>query len=255
MTRHLQGVSIRCGRARRLKLLVALLALSIPAPVLASAPQVDRPYVASPFAQEERFAGDITYEFDSVLNRTTAAYRASLAKRDILHRLFFPPPDVHTIAVSYEYPGRVAAHVPDSVRIFLEVDEYRTATSQSQLALGAEREVSFDVGGRVISPPVSMVSRAEFDSSPAGPVVRVMSGRMQEQIQLPKLQQVHISRQATVRLSLCEFLTLTSQREMRGTVAGLQFSLDREVLAGLALFAAEMSRDSNDRPANACAAK
>jgi hypothetical protein len=52
--------------------------------------------------------------------------------------------------------------------------------------------------------------------------------------------QMHIQRTATARLSTCAFLALLAEKSMRGTVAGLEFEINEDVMAGLREFAAGM---------------
>src|SRR2546423_1890270 len=67
--------------------------------VFASSYEADQQRTSLPALRSEAFTGEITYEFDSVLNQTTATFVAPLGKRDLLHRIFSQP-TVHTIVVS-----------------------------------------------------------------------------------------------------------------------------------------------------------
>ena len=53
--------------------------------------------------------------------------------------------------------------------------------------------------------------------------------------------EVHVARMATAWLSICDFLELTNETEFHGSVGGLAFSLDRQAVAGLREFAAQMA--------------
>ncbi|MGH9418848.1 MAG: hypothetical protein ACRD3J_02645, partial [Thermoanaerobaculia bacterium] len=50
----------------------------------------------------------------------------------------------------------------------------------------------------------------------------------------------HIERTALASIPICDFIALVGAREVRGTVAGLDFELGAQVLTGLRQFAAEM---------------
>jgi hypothetical protein len=67
--------------------------------------------------------------------------------------------------------------------------------------------------------------------------------------------EAHVSRKATALFSICEFLSLIDQREVQGTVAGLDFTLNRRVLTGLRLFAAQMLPDGAEERSIDCTPK
>ena len=60
--------------------------------------------------------------------------------------------------------------------------------------------------------------------------------------------EVHVARMATAWLSICDFLELTNEKELHGSVAGLEFSLDRQAVAGLREFAAQMADAGAETP-------
>ena len=209
-----------------------------------------------PSAPTEAFAGEISYEFDSVLNKTTASYTAPLGKRGFLHRIFFPPPTVHAITASYVFAGRIASHVPDTIRIRLESDEYVVATVGSEFGLGSDRVMTIDIGERAVRHYLSLSQRIELDSTPRQGNNRLgSSARAQDSFRLPQIRQVHVKRRATAWFSTCEFLSLINQREIRGTVAGLEFTVNPEVVTGLSLFAARMLPDSAQERSVDCSPK
>lgn len=198
-----------------------------------------------PSAPVEAFAGEIRFDFDSVLNKTTVSYTAPLGKRDFLHRVFLATPTVHTISASYEFAGRISSHVPDTIRVRLESDEYMVATPENRFGLGTERTMTIDVGEHPVQRYLSLSQRIELDSNSRTGSSRLGSGgRAQDSFRLAEVRQVHVKRRATAGFTTCEFLSLINQREIRGTVAGLEFTVNREVIIGLNLFAAKMLPDS-----------
>lgn len=214
------------------------------APAFASSDENDQQRAWLPSVPNEAFAGEISYNFDSVLNKTTATYIAPLGKRDFLHRVFFAAPTVHTIIASYEFAGRIASHIPDTIRVRLQSDEYIAAISENQYVLGTERTLTIDLGARAVQHYLSLSQRIELDSSlrMARPAVG-MTPRTQGPFS-PQIKQAHVTRTATTWVSTCEFLSMIDQREIRGTVAGQNFTLNGEVVAGLRLFAATILPDS-----------
>ena len=226
---------------------VILLAMVIPpwAAAFASSDESAQQRLSLPSAPSEAFAGEISYEFDSVLNKTTATYTAPLGKRDLLHRLFFAPPTVHTITASYVFTGRIASHIPDTIRVRLESDEYVDTTVGSEFGLGFEGVMTIDLGERALQRYLSLSQRIEHDSTPRQDPNRTGAGtRARDSFRLPQIRQAHIRRRATAWFSTCEFLSLINQREIRGTVAGLDFTVNPEVVTGLNLFAAKMLPDT-----------
>jgi len=247
---------MRRAQGRNLTFLLASLVLSLPSPVFARSQQADQRYSASGSASTERFVGDITYEFDSVFNRTIATYRAPLGKRDFFHRVFFPPPTVRRITASYEFPGRIPTLVPDSIRVVFESEEYIAVTSGSRLALATEHDITIGRGDDAVRHPLLLSRRIEVDSGPGRLANSVVfNPRGEPFIQLPQIKEVRVESRATASLSLCEFLWLTGQGDMRGTVAGLDFTLEPAVLAGLRVFAMEMLPNDADRRSTDCRKK
>jgi hypothetical protein len=191
--------------------------------------------------------GEITYEFDSVFNQTTATYVAPLGERDLVHRLFSTP-TVHTIIATYQINGRIASRLPDTIRVLLESDELVDADSQSRFTVVTARTLDVGVGGRVVEHSLSVAQRIVLDARPRGMPENTVRGPDHERFQLPAQGPLaHVRRKATAWFSLCEFLSLIDQPEIHGTVAGLDFRLNHEVVAGLNRFAAEMLPDGAQR--------
>ena len=203
----------------------AALLLSLPSLVFASSQQTDQQYRSSPAASTERFAGEISYQFDSALNRTTATYRARLGNRGLLHRIFFPPPTVYAITASYEFPGRAATQVLDSVRVVFESEEDIVPTSGNHFEVGDEHYITLGRGEDAVQRSGSVLQRIELDSSPLWLPERLTSIPRSPQFQLPQTKRAHVTRKATAVFSFCEFLPVTHERELHGTVGGVDFSL------------------------------
>lgn len=241
--------SAQTQRVALVAISVALIAMFLTpwTPVLASSDEnYQQPRTWLPAPPVEAFAGQISYDFDSVLNKTTATYTAPLGKRDFLHRVFLSPPTVHTITASYVFAGRIPSRVPDTIRVRFESDEYIDIAPGSQLSPVNERAMTIDLGEHAaVQHYLSLSQRIQIDSSPRTALNRVGSGvHGQDSFRLLQVRQAHVKRRATTWLSTCEFLSLINQREIRGTVAGLEFTLNHDVVAGLNLFAARMLPDS-----------
>src|SRR3954470_521314 len=188
-------------------------------PACASPDENDQQRVSLPAAPIDVFAGEIIYDFDSVLNKTTASYTASLGKRDFLHRVLFSTPTVHTITASYVFAGRIASRVPDTISVRLDSDEYIGVTSESKFDL-AHRTMTLDLGEHSGQHYLSLSQGIEIDSTS-----RTLSNRLgavaraQDHARLIEIEQAHVRRRATTWLSACDFLSLINQPEVRGTVA------------------------------------
>lgn len=225
-------------------------------PVFASSPEDDQQRVWLPSAPVEAFAGEITYEFDSASNKTTATYVAPLGSRSLLHHVFFGAPTVHTITVSYQFAGRISSHVPDTVRMVLDADEYIDAALADRFPLENEPIITFGIGGHAVQHSLSVSQRIEVEagsSAQSGSVV--MRGGYQQPAQLPQIDRAHVRLKATSWLAGCEFLSMIDEREIRGTVAGVDFTLNHEVVTGLKVLAAEMLPDSGQQRSIDCTAK
>jgi hypothetical protein len=221
-----------------------------------------------PTISSEAFTGEISYQFDSVLNKTTATYIAPLSSGGLLHRIFFPTPTVHTIKATYEFDGRRPSHVPDSVRVTFVSDEYTPtpnhtpspATAPTPAAAeffyGLQPEIAIRFGGGPAHRLVGVSQRVQLDSGFRPTTNRIGSKADNEPLmQMPLIEQAHITRTATASLSICEFLSLIERSAVDGTVGGLEFTLNQKVVAGLKLFAAEMLPDVAQERSVDCTSK
>jgi hypothetical protein len=189
------------------------------------------------------FSGEIEYGFDTALNRTQARFKASLGSGNVLFRVFVAAPPVHTLIAAYEFRGRVPADYPDTVRLTLISDEY-TQASDHFLLRGATPILVASLGDTVISYPLGIAQRVEEWVVPNTPsVVTRSSGDNGSARYLPQQlpHVIHIERTATASIPICDFLALVNTRNVRGTVAGLEFDLNDGVVSGLRRFAAQMN--------------
>jgi len=216
----------------------------------------DQQHAWLPVAPLEEFAGEITYKFDSVLNTTTAAYVAPLRSDDLLHRILFLTPTVHTIKATYQFEGRTASHVPDSIRVVLLSDEVVESPSERDFLFSENREISIKSGRSAVHHGLSMSLRIDLDSN-----TRVFSNQIslppdkRDPRRLPPVVRAHITRRSAAWFPICEFLSLIEQPTVEGTVAGLDFTLNHKVVTGLKLFAAEMLPDVVQDRSVACTSK
>lgn len=219
--------------------------LALPLSVALGSPQerIGESRVLLPASVEREFAGEIGYAFDTALNITRARFKASLTRRGILSRIFRGTPAVHTMTATYVVAGRGLSIAPDSIRISLMSDEFSQpfpgngpppfpepvltiaiADSEARLPLGISQKIevwsSRDSGQRAVRP-----LRGENTA---------MNGNVPEA-------QMRIQRTATVRLSTCAFFALLAEKNIRGTVAGLEFEINEDVMAGLREFASGMA--------------
>src|SRR4051812_14945193 len=195
-----------------------------------------------PPATAEAFSGEMQYEFDSTLNRTSARFVVALGSRGIVHKIFFSNPVVHTLVVSYKYAGMRASRGPDTVRVSFKSDEYTYSAVENGAFPAMDAYLEIALGEQRLTYPLAIAQRTEVTATPAarnheGAYLRgdAPLGRS-----APSMVEIHVARTATAWLPICDFLELTNQQEIRGSVAGLEFSLDREAVAGLRRFAAEM---------------
>ena len=237
--------------AQRFAFSALLLATVTTSPARALATNDDQQRMWRPVASSEAFAGEITYEFDSVLNQTTATYVAPLRNGGLLHRILFLTPTVHTIKASYQFDGRIRSRVPDSVRLMFVSDEYVSAPG-SETPFGPPPDISIRFGQAVATSLVRVSQRIEVDSNSPALAHRIdySAGKQAMQMmELPSTKGAHITRRATALLSICEFLSLLDREVVDGTVAGVAFTLNHKVVTGLKVFAAEMLPDpSQQRP-------
>lgn len=198
--------------------------------------------VPVPASAERGFAGEIGYAFDTALNMTSARFKTSLASRSILSRIFRGSPPVHTLTAAYEFAGRGAGNAPDSIRISLMSDEFSVSFPGNGLPPLPEPVLTVILGDSVARLPLGISQKTQL-WWPHDSLLRAVrspeAGSFGMNFNAPA-PQMYIQRTATVRLSTCAFLALLSGKNVHGTVAGLDFELNEEVLAGLRVFAAEM---------------
>lgn len=231
---------------------VIALLLTPRAPVFASSHEDEQQHVGLPAASVETFAGEISYEFDSVLNKTTATYVAPLGKRGLVRQIFFAAPTVHTITVAYQFASRIASRVPDSIRVELDSDDYIDPDSANPFVFVTQPLMSIGIGGRVVQHSLSVSERIEIETGSLVHPYWVTANGFLQPTQTPLIKRAHVKRRATSWVSSCEFLSMLDEKEIRGAIAGQDFILDRDVVTGLRLFAAGMLPDSETRRAIDC---
>jgi hypothetical protein len=237
---------------------IAALALSLPVRTARGSQQerINESRVLVPAVGESAFAGEIEYAFDTALNKTRARFRAPLGSRSLLSRIFVGSP-VHTIVAAYEFGGRTAVDRPDSIRLSLMSDEYMDASPGYRPTLGAQPILLITFGDSVALFPLGIAQRTEVWSAPE-PFPRVNNSSPGSDTRANSYRgvaQVHIERTATAWLRTCELLALTSQKDVHGTVAGLDFELSEEVIAGLRQFAAGLAPSAVGRIGVSCGSK
>jgi len=237
MSRHISGaVTLAIWKSS----VFAMTMLLAPQMAFASLEQDDQQYTSLPAIRSEAFTGEIAYEFDSVLNQTTATFVAPLGKRDLLHRLFAAP-TVHTLVVSYHFTGRVAADLPDSIRVRFESDDYVDSTSANRFDVPGGRTLHVAVGESMVQHSLSISQRIELDTHVGGISENTLAAPDRQRfVRVGQPPLARVSRRATAWFSICEFLAMIAQPEIHGAVGGLGFSVSHEVVAGLNRFAAEM---------------
>ena len=200
------------------------------------------------------FSGEIEYSFDTALNKTRARFKTSLASGNILVRILSGPPTVHTLVAVYEFRGRVPADRPDSVRLSLMSDEYRQSATQYFPVLGVEPILVVSIGDTVIRYPLGIAQRVDEWEVPNIPSSVSPPSRGREPTRnLPHLpREIHIERTATALIPICDFLALVYARNVRGTVAGLDFDLNDGVVSRLRAFAAQMNPNTAARDGIKC---
>jgi hypothetical protein len=208
--------------------------------------------VSLPVSVERGFAGEMGYAFDTALNITHGSFRASLAPRGILSRIFRGTPTVHTLAAAYEVAGRAAGNTPDSIRVSLVSDEFSQAYPGNGPPPFPEPVLTITVADSVARLPLGISQKIEIWRSRDSGMRVVRSSQTRDfgashNIPEPRM---HIRRTATVRLSTCAFLALLAGKDARGTVAGLEFDINEDVMAGLREFAAEFGAGTTARNCN-----
>ena len=197
--------------------------------------------VSLPVSVEPGFAGEIGYAFDTALNITRGSFKASLVPRGILSRIFRGTPTVHTLTAAYEVAGHGAGNTPDSIRVSLLSDEFSQSYPGNGPPPFPEPVLTITVADSVARLPLGISQQIEiWPSRDSGlRAVRTPQGtKFGVNLNVPE-PQMHVQRTATVRLSTCAFLALLAGKDARGTVAGLEFDINEDVMAGLREFAAE----------------
>ena len=199
--------------------------------------------VSLPAAVERGFAGEIGYAFDTALNMTRVRFKASLTRRDILSRIFRRTPTVHTVTAIYTVAGRGVGNAPDSVRISLMSDEVSQSFPENGPPPFPKPVLTITLADSVAWLPLGISQKIEVWSprDSGQRAVRPSRGEIIAMNRNAPDPQMHVQRTATVRLSTCAFLALLAEKNIRGTVAGLEFEINEDVMAGLREFAAGMA--------------
>ena len=229
--------------ARATALLSLAFSVAVPVEKIWGSPTEDdsQQQVFLPSVADEPFSGEIQYDFDTVLNLTKARFQASLDAHGGFGRIFFSTPAVHTVIATYEFAGRSLNHVPDSVRMSFVSDEYVEQTQEERGALPTLRPIlELNLGHVLASYGIAVAQRTESRSAESVVPDRHLPTENHIVQQMPPTRQVRTSRTATSLFSICEFLALISEQDVKGTVAGLDFAMNHRVIAGLRAFASEM---------------
>ena len=228
-----------------LTLAVIVVALLIPRAAIRAMPEatIAPQRTWQPPSAAETFAGEIHYEFDTALNKTSARFVVPLGSRGIVHKIFFSTPVVHTLIVSYKYAGMRSSRSPDTVRLSFKSDEYAYSGVENSLPPAMEAYLTIDLGAQRRTYPLAIAQRTEVThkSDPRNREGVYLRGTNPLGQSSPSMVEVHVARMATAWLSICDFLELTNETEFHGSVGGLAFSLDRQAVAGLREFAAQMA--------------
>jgi hypothetical protein len=210
--------------------------------------------VSLPAAAEKGFSGEMEYAFDTALNMSTVRFNSSLAPRGFFARMFRSSPAVHTLTAKYEFVGRRRADAPDSIRISFISDEFSDASTGNALPPIPAPILTITLGDSMVRFPLGIsqktevwwphdsVLRAARSDRDVGPGINLYA----------RPPQMHVTRNATLRVSACTFFGLIAGKDVHGTVAGLPFELNEDVIAGLREFAAGMSSDSAPRNGASC---
>jgi hypothetical protein len=234
-----------------------MLALPVSSAVGSVQDKLSESRVPVPTSAERGFAGEIGYAFDTALNITTARFKTSLAPRGIFSRIFRGSPTVHTLTADYEFAGRGAGNTPDSIRISLISDEFSESPSGNGLPQMPEPVLTITLGDSVARFPLGISQKTEV-WWPHDTVLRAARSYqgVNAGVNVTTLApQMHITRNATARVSTCAFLSLLARKDVHGTAAGLDFDLNEDVIAGLREFAAGMAADTAALPGVSCRAR
>jgi hypothetical protein len=210
--------------------------------------------VSLPAAADKGFSGEIGYAFDTALNVSTVRFNSSLAPRGVFARMFRSSPVVHTLTAVYEFVGRRRADAPDSIRISFISDEFSDASLGNALPPVPAPVLTITLGDSVVRFPLGISQKTEV-WWPHDSVLR--AARLDRDVG-PGINlnarppQMHVTRNATLRVSACAFFGLIAGKDLHGTVADLPFELNEDVIAGLREFAAGMASDSAARNGQSC---
>ena len=248
-----------CNNARRLATATALLglalALTVPVDESWGSPTENdsQQRIFLPTSPSEAFSGEIEYDFDTLFNVTNARYQASLDARGVLGRMFLAAPAVHTIIATYQFPGRRPTRVPGSVRISLVSTEYVEQTPEPHGALSPRRPfLELNMAHTHASYGIAYAERVVSEWGDSLLPDRRLPPDHHMPVQMPGTRLVQITRTATSLLSICEFLALISEDDVKGTVAGLDFALSHPVIAGLREFASQMKPNEVSAASASC---
>ena len=221
-----------------------MLALPISVALGSVQEKISESRVSLPASVERGYAGEIAYAFDTALNMTRAQFQASLARRGILASLFRATPAVHTVTAIYAVAGRGVGNAPDSIRISFISDEYSQAFPGNGPPPFPEPVLTVETAGSMASLPLGISQRIEVWSSRDTGLraIRASGSEITSVNRNVPQAQMHIERTATARVSTCAFLALLAEKSMRGTVAGLEFEINEDVMAGLREFAGGMGQ-------------
>lgn len=200
-----------------------------------------------------RFTGEMDYVFDTALNKTSARFKTSLARGNVFFRVLAGPPPVHTLIADYEFAGRTPPRLPEVIRVSLMSSEFAQSPSEYRPSLGSEPVLVITVGERVGRYPLGIAQKIEEMRAPeaVSQVAQLRRGTDSRANSPQSPSELHIERTATAWIPICDFLVLVHGRSVHGTVAGLEFELNEDVVAGLRQFAAEMASASITWPASA----
>ena len=234
-----------------------MLALPVSAALGSVQDKVSESRVPLPVSADRGFSGEIRYAFDTVLNMTTARFKTSLAPRGIFSRIFRGSLPVHTLTAAYEFAGRGAGNAPDSIRISFLSDEFSQSPPGNGPPPWPEPVLTIALGDSVARFPLGISQKIQVwaQNDTMLRVVRssqVESARINLNVPEPRM---HIERTATVRLSTCTFLVLLAGKDVHGTVAGLEFDINEDVIAGLKEFAARMASTTTAPAGVSCPSK
>jgi hypothetical protein len=202
--------------------------------------------VSLPAAAENGFAGEIGYAFDTALNISTVRFKTSLAPRGIFARMFRSSPAVHTLTAAYEFAGRGRANAPDSIRMSFVSDEFSDAPPGNAPPRISEPVLTITLGDSMARFSLGISQKTEV-WWPHDSVLRAARSDRDVGAGInfnARPPQMHVTRNATMRISVCAFFGLIAAKDLHGTAAGLPFELNEDVIAGLREFAAGMSSDT-----------